>query len=128
MKSSARTRNRLRRGLPEDAPRAALVDKLPVGTTRVHRGYVLVRVDEHHRADRYSWVYQHILVAEKKYGIRITRDFTIHHKNGDRGDNRPANLELRFGNHGKGADVLPGLLRDPAMRALARAVLSQYDD
>jgi len=85
-------------------------------------------MSDHPRADRHGWVFQHIVIAEKKYGFPITRDFTVHHVNGSRSDNRPENLELRWGNHGKGADVLPGLLRDPAMRAAARRVLSQYDD
>lgn len=64
----------------------------------------------HHRADSNGWVLQHILVAEKKFNTPITRDFTIHHRNGNRSDNSPINLELRVGNHGKGADVGPALL------------------
>lgn len=68
------------------------------------------------------------MIAEEKYGITITRDFTVHHINGDRSDNRAENLDLRWGNHGKGADVLPALLRDPRMRAVARRVLAEYPD
>lgn len=101
----------------------------PEGSTYLdQKGYVIVKATGHHRGDRYGWTYLHILVAEKKYGIEITRNFTVHHVNGDRSDNRPDNLELRWGNHGKGADVLPALLRLPEMRAIARAVLLQYDD
>lgn len=94
----------------------------------MHRGYVLEKRTGHHRADRYGWVYQHVLVAEEKYGFLIPVGFTIHHENGVRHDNRPENLDLRVGPHGKGADVLPGILRDPDMRTLAREILSQYDD
>lgn len=100
----------------------------PEGSTFLHKGYVMVKTSGHHRADAYGWVYQHIVIAEAKYGVRITRGFTVHHRNGVRSDNRPVNLELRIGPHGKGADVLPGLLRHPQMRAEARRILAQYDD
>lgn len=100
----------------------------PEGYTLNHRGYVIIKASGHHRADKYGWTYEHILVAEKKYGFLITREFTVHHRNGERSDNRPENLELRYGNHGKGADVLPALLRLPEMRAVARQILAEYDD
>jgi hypothetical protein len=125
----ARIAVRQRRGLPPDTPKMqGAKPSRPVGSTHVHRGYVMMKVPGHHRGDRWGWVFQHIVVAEKKYGITITRDFTVHHINGNRLDNRPENLDLRWGNHGKGADVLPGLLRDPVMRAVARQILSEYDD
>lgn len=101
----------------------------PIGSTYIHRGYVLekVGVDEsaHHRANKHGWVYQHILVAEEKYGLNITRDFTVHHKNGNRSDNSPANLELRVGNHGKCADFAPALIANPASLKLILDHLSE---
>lgn len=124
-------RVRARRGLPPDAPKMqGSRESRPEGHRYVHKqsGYVYVKATGHHRANRYGWTYEHIIVAEQKFGIAITRDFTVHHMNGDRADNRPENLDLRWGNHGKGSDVLPGLLRDPGMRRIARVILAQYDD
>jgi hypothetical protein len=80
----------------------------------------------HIRADRNGWVYEHLIVAGEKYNMPITREYTVHHVNGDRQDNRPDNLELRHGPHGKGADALPYLLRDPGNRDIARKILEQY--
>lgn len=126
-----REKRRVRRGIPLDAPiksgKAA-----SIGATRLTKsGYVLVKVGAdkmaHPRADKSGWVFEHLLVAEEKYGVPITLEYTIHHRNGDRSDNRPANLELRHGPHGKGADVLPYLLRAPENRALAARLLEEYE-
>ena len=124
-KAAASVRHRL--GLPESATEADVrAARWPDGVTYTHRGYVLERRRGHHRADRNGFVPQHILVAESKYGIPITRDFTVHHRDSDKANNDPVNLDLRVGNHGVHGDVIDVLLRDPALRERARTVLTQY--
>ncbi len=99
----------------------------PEGFTKLDKsGYVRIKATGHHRADQAGWTWQHVLVAEEKYGIKITRAFTVHHKNGVRSDNRPENLELRVGLHGKHADVVDGILINPEFRARAAEVLAEY--
>lgn len=57
-------------------------------------GYVRVWAPDHHRADNSGRVYEHILVAEAAFGVKVTRDFHVHHKNEVKSDNRPDNLEV----------------------------------
>jgi len=64
-----------------------------VGTT-LSCGYVKVICKGHPRADKDGYVFEHILVMEKKLGRFLTRSEHIHHINGIRDDNRPENLTL----------------------------------
>jgi hypothetical protein len=125
-RASQRASRRQKQGLPADATLKIGGPAAPEGHIYTHRGYRLIKRGGHHRADQYGYVFEHIVVAEEKYGIPITREYTVHHRNRDRADNRPENLELRVGNHGKGGDLMHTLLSDPSMRAVAVAVLREH--
>jgi len=73
------------------------------GTTRTKSGYILKYCKGHPRATKKgSYVFEHILVMEGFLGRYVTKDESIHHKNGIKDDNRIENLELRTKNHGAG--------------------------
>lgn len=78
------------------------------GRARTH-GYVYVRIEDTHpfacMRNNMGYVAEHRLVVAEKVGRALSADETVHHRNGRKDDNRPENLELRFGNHGKGAEL-----------------------
>lgn len=49
----------------------------------------------------HRYIMDNILWAE--YGIRLDPNQTVHHIDGDRRNNRPENLQVRWGHHGEGA-------------------------
>jgi hypothetical protein len=70
-------------------------------------GYVSLYAPEHPRntGKKRNNVYEHILVMEAQIGRFLRPGETVHHKNGQTGDNRIENLELWASNHPKGQRV-----------------------
>lgn len=55
-------------------------------------GYIQIYLPDHHRASRQGYVLEHIVVAEKKYNRKITRQEAVHHIDRNRSNNHPDNL------------------------------------
>ena len=58
------------------------------------KGYVTVYAPEHPFATKQGVIKEHRLVMEQMVGRYLERFENVHHKNGNRKDNRPENLEL----------------------------------
>jgi hypothetical protein len=55
-------------------------------------GYVEIHMPSHHRARKNGYVFEHIVVAEKKEGRRMSRDECVHHADGNKENNSPENI------------------------------------
>lgn len=64
------------------------------GRYRLVSGYLKVSVPNHVNADASGYVLEHRLVMEQHIQRLLKRNEYVHHKNGDRADNRIENLEL----------------------------------
>lgn len=72
-----------------------------IGSTRINSGgYVEEKVGPGRH-----WRLQHRVVMERKVGRALFPEETVHHKNGDKTDNRPENLELWSSRHPKGQRI-----------------------
>lgn len=82
-------------------------------------GYVLVREPDHPNAMSGGWVLEHRIVKERELGRLLAPDESVHHRNGQRHDNRPENLELW-------ARYQPPGQRVEDLVAFAREILHRY--
>jgi hypothetical protein len=90
------------------------------GQTRHKKGYVMLRLPGHPRADAGHYVFEHILVMERLLGRYLLPGENVHHLNGVRDDNRPENLELWTRPQPQGVRALDAV-------AWARETLARYE-
>jgi HNH endonuclease len=56
-------------------------------------------------ADQRVEIFEHRLVMQEHIGRVLSDHETVHHKDGDRKNNRISNLELKMGAHGRGQNI-----------------------
>lgn len=61
---------------------------------KYHKGYKVVYMPSHQRARSNGYVYEHILVMERRIGRPLTKEEVVHHVDGNKQNNDPNNLEL----------------------------------
>lgn len=64
------------------------------GRTLASSGYVLVKRPGHPMADSRGYVYEHRLLAAETLGRPLLTTEQVHHRDGDRMNNSPENLEV----------------------------------
>lgn len=88
----------------------------------VSNGFVHARTGYRFFSEKGKWVAEHRRVMEKTLGYPLPKGSTVHHKDGDKLNNDPSNLELWLKNHGAGhraSDVFPMRVNDFTVGALS---------
>lgn len=91
--------------------------RMRYGTKTTINGYIGIKAHGHPGADENGYVYEHRLVAERMLGRYLLAGECVHHRNRDKRDNRPENLEVCESNsahhrrhaaeHAAAGEVLP---------------------
>jgi hypothetical protein len=89
------------------------------GGTKKHYGYVYIYMPTHPNSHD-TYVAEHIYVMSQIIGRPLTKDETVHHKNGIKADNTPENLELWASRHPKGQRISD-------LVAWAKEILRKYE-
>jgi hypothetical protein len=62
------------------------------GKFKTSSGYIVVKKPEHPHAHKSGYVFEHIVIWEETHGKALPKGWIVHHLNGIKDDNRPANL------------------------------------
>lgn len=84
------------------------------------QGYRLIRMPDHPNANVNGYIHEHRLVMSERIGRPLLPGENVHHKNGNRADNRLENLELWV-------TIQPSGQRPEELVRWAREILARYE-